>query len=908
MSGVKPYVEGQTGSLSDVIERGPELAPITPAGPGGFAPDPTWSQMFHAAQPAARRSTIIPDETKLLNVYTPIVDALGLPPSENPARFYDADPNTLAVTGALGQPSSLATVAQQGESAPFGGQRLATRQLQENLIVEQIKARRAKDPNALPGIPDTIEGIHALAEEQEAKARAAGAAVLARGSTFGRATAGLAAGGVQSALHDPSFLPSMVLGGGTATGVLQAVGRDALINGLFATVYAPADIYRSVAEDHEPLTTALGNAATNVVSAATIGAAFGATIHLATAHVPPALFKVMPESVQTRWAGRMRVGEGKDAPLLKDVLGDMNNRELAGFARSTIGARMTPDEKAAANVLERSQELGEASPFEAGPVGDAAHNANLATSLKSIIDGAPRESPKADLLTSSSPLGLRPPRPVAAPIAANFEAQWHAIVGNEGGTGSHGEFLTSPKGAIGPAQVMPGTAPYAAKLAGLPWDEVRYRSDPAYNQALGRAYYAEQLQTFGDPDMAAAAYNAGPGSAARGTGLRGAMRRAAEHGEPGNWETYLPHETQLYVENFRKRTGGAAAAEPTIAGAGGDDELAALQRSADDAEAQAIELGRDRSHADVTGGDRADVVDVPVLKREMFGSDEQWADAQAAFHQSLNGPEEAAGAPLSAETPSGPPELAPELATGSPGAPGAVSNTVDARLQTVADRGDFPIDHLRTNYATWAARDGEAEALRLLDAKERELGIPPAPLTRTELEALRPADNNRDALWLAGHNIVTAAELGQEPKGAWGVRNRDTGELVTWSAKKGHAEQLRGEQWDPERLDIERLSPQNVTAELRDRLATQRATAAAADVRIDDPALKDFEPGAAGPKDQVGSLEHDVRMAANDPSTAKRVYQIEDAGKPRTLIDILDELDADAAAAAALRACAGAAA
>jgi hypothetical protein len=51
----------------------------------------------------------------------------------------------------------------------------------------------------------------------------------------------------------------------------------------------------------------------------------------------------------------MKVGDGKDAPLLKDVLGDMDNRELAGFARSTIGERMTPDEKAAANVLERAR-------------------------------------------------------------------------------------------------------------------------------------------------------------------------------------------------------------------------------------------------------------------------------------------------------------------------------------------------------------------------------------------------------------------------------------------------------------------------------------------------------------------------------------------------------------------------
>ena len=73
--------------------------------------------------------------------------------------------------------------------------------------------------------------------------------------------------------------------------------------------------------------------------------------------------------------------------------------------------------------------------------------------------------------------------------------------------------LTSPKGAIGVAQVMPTTAPEAAKLAGLPWDEQRYKTDAAYNEALGRAYFQRQLQDFGgNLSQAYAAYNAGPGA------------------------------------------------------------------------------------------------------------------------------------------------------------------------------------------------------------------------------------------------------------------------------------------------------------------------------------------------------------------------------------------------------------
>ena len=102
-----------------------------------------------------------------------------------------------------------------------------------------------------------------------------------------------------------------------------------------------------------------------------------------------------------------------------------------------------------------------------------------------------------------------------------------------------GRPLTSPAGAIGIAQVMPGTAQEAARLAGLEYDPVRYRNDPEYNKALGKAYFNKQLETFGSEDKAAAAYNAGPGA------LRKALDRAEREG--GDYLSYLPAETRAYV-------------------------------------------------------------------------------------------------------------------------------------------------------------------------------------------------------------------------------------------------------------------------------------------------------------------------------------------------------------------------
>lgn len=100
----------------------------------------------------------------------------------------------------------------------------------------------------------------------------------------------------------------------------------------------------------------------------------------------------------------------------------------------------------------------------------------------------------------------------------------------------NGQPTTSSAGAIGIMQVMPGTAPEAAALAGLPWDENAYRTDPAYNELIGIAYLSEQLRKYdGDVARALAAYNAGPG----------AVDNALSMGE--NWLAALPAETRDYV-------------------------------------------------------------------------------------------------------------------------------------------------------------------------------------------------------------------------------------------------------------------------------------------------------------------------------------------------------------------------
>ena len=156
-------------------------------------------------------------------------------------------------------------------------------------------------------------------------------------------------------------------------------------------------------------------------------------------------------------------------------------------------------------------------------------------------------------------LGTVPAAPgTEARPAPSREQMFSTVIGIESNGqqfDGRGNPKTSSKGAIGIAQVMPATGPEAAKLAGLPWDPARFRNDAQYNAALGRAYFAKQLKTFGDPSMAAAAYNAGPGDAEKGTGVRGAIAKAKAAGKPDKWLDYLPKETRDYVAKFRAQVG-----------------------------------------------------------------------------------------------------------------------------------------------------------------------------------------------------------------------------------------------------------------------------------------------------------------------------------------------------------------
>lgn len=153
---------------------------------------------------------------------------------------------------------------------------------------------------------------------------------------------------------------------------------------------------------------------------------------------------------------------------------------------------------------------------------------------------------------ASSRRGTQTPRE-----PADLDAMFmNGIVRQEAVQNKDGTYQTSWKGAVGPAQVMPGTARQVAASLNIPFDENKYKNDPEYNIMLGKEYFRQQLDRFGDPAKAAAAYNAGPGAVQR------AVRRANKNG--GEWVDYLPSTkkdgkvvdtTAEYVRRFNETIG-----------------------------------------------------------------------------------------------------------------------------------------------------------------------------------------------------------------------------------------------------------------------------------------------------------------------------------------------------------------
>lgn len=281
----------------------------------------------------------------------------------------------------------------------------------------------------------------------------------------------------------------------------------------------------------------------------------------------------------------LSVREGTVKNRMNEIGMDYKNPEVVSASVQSIRAA-TYDQ---ARLLGRSAEWAEA---EANKMTSAAHAIAIASAIQNndplfadqYLKKHAKEMNADDILRVNGSLNQQMDSHIAAAAVGNVmldiapkmaptdsDRAFNILLGTESRNrqfGPDGKPLTSSAGAIGIAQVMPATAPEAAKLAGLAWDEEKYKTDPEYNRALGKAYFEKQLKDFnGNLAMAYAAYNAGPGR------LKEAIDKAKKYDTPmvenydeqtksyssfaaepttEQWIKYVPKETQAYVQKNMK--------------------------------------------------------------------------------------------------------------------------------------------------------------------------------------------------------------------------------------------------------------------------------------------------------------------------------------------------------------------
>lgn len=169
-----------------------------------------------------------------------------------------------------------------------------------------------------------------------------------------------------------------------------------------------------------------------------------------------------------------------------------------------------------------------------------------------------------------------------APVAASVDALWGAQKQQESGGrqfDSNGRLIRSSVGAFGIAQLMPDTATDIARAMGDPSLAARARTDPEVNERMGKWYMGQQLEKYGLPSLALAAYNAGPGRVNQWLVTIGDPRKGDL--TEAEWAARIPFaETRGYVANIMSRSGVAPGGGGPAMSLAPESEIRARARAA----------------------------------------------------------------------------------------------------------------------------------------------------------------------------------------------------------------------------------------------------------------------------------------------------------------------------------------
>jgi LysM repeat protein len=227
---------------------------------------------------------------------------------------------------------------------------------------------------------------------------------------------------------------------------------------------------------------------------------------------------------------------------------------LSGIAKN-IQRGQVPD---TTSSIDKPAQGGPLKPI-AGPVSDEEIKKRIgadqpipsykydATKDQAMLDKVQKlDREKQKLPTFRPPVSQRPkpnktPKPPAG--TGSYDGEFKKILDIESGNRDYDEFgrpVTSSKGAKFAAQVMPATNTnpgYGVKPAA--------DSSAEESNRVGKDYFAAMKNKYGNSELAAAAYNAGPGRVDR------ILQKAKQTGR--NWKEMLPAETQKYLDKFKSK-------------------------------------------------------------------------------------------------------------------------------------------------------------------------------------------------------------------------------------------------------------------------------------------------------------------------------------------------------------------
>jgi hypothetical protein len=815
---------------------------------------------------------------------------------------------------------------------------------------QAIEAERARDHNFLAGYGDVHD--YSSFDRHVADMRSAEVNRL-DAQAEGGSRVGAFIGQIAHAPFDPSsWVPipgaAEMIGAETvARGVLAAAGRTALREGAANMVITAAQ---------EPLVrqdaARLGHERTaedfiyDEATAGIAGVGIGGAVHLAPHAARAAADALTPFD-------RRVAREVAAAPIDPNAHADV--RMAQQFEAMVPREQRTPDQQMALNVVARNGQVRQGSPFTAGPAGDDEHAHLLGEHGRAVAQGAlpsevaPRAIRRSEVETGGGASGAR------SPAFEQVKARIHRAEAP-----GRDDFNES-SGATGPYQFLASTwnSYYRRRYPHDPRSDTQIaalRRDPALNEQLMNDMLADNaraLRQAGAPVTAGNLYlmhAAGPGAGAallhadphaRAIDVyRSINPRNADAAYRGN--PWLRGTAGEAVQWAHERMGGEAPAPieraPDYAAAGGGDEIARGELDA----AEIERLGEDHGHghsdyeASLADGEQPPFDTRPVLRPELFDSPEEHARAQLAFEAERDGrdgfthviadeaapghkmaaPAAVEGAPARETATGGASGPAAEIASEGADVAGVVFHGTNRafdrfELKTAMRNDGGPVEvepqaHFfsdnRESAMTFAHDRSRIDAeLRGLDP-----GVPRVSAHRLKIE--QPLDftiEPQDAPWLAEngfenwHNFdAPNPMLAQEMEHLTGHTIEDWQDVQRMLDDPAAVAALRKDGYDAVRLreddgsdswavfDPKQIQPP-AFAEI-EAAALDRAAAA----RFADPV-------GEGPKTQLESAEHDVRMLPADAGT----FRLDEEGGEISAAALLKEMDEARSAIKAMRAC-----